>query len=54
MLFGTLIATGFAANYTRKQWLSAEVAERRALRAYVAIIGPNLKFDGTKTLSLPI
>jgi hypothetical protein len=48
MLLGTLIATGLAANYTRKQWLSAEDTERRTLRAYLAIT-PNLKVDRTKT-----
>jgi hypothetical protein len=48
MLAGTLIATGFAANYTRKQWLAAEDTERRTLRAYLALTGPNLKVDNTK------
>jgi hypothetical protein len=49
MLLGTLIATGLAANYTRKQWLAAEDTERRTLRAYLAIAGPSIKLDRTNT-----
>jgi hypothetical protein len=53
MLLGTLVATGFAANYTRKQWLSAEDTERRTLRAYIALSNSQqpspLNVDNTKT-----
>jgi hypothetical protein len=37
MLLGTLIATGFAANYTRNQWLVAVDTEKRQMRAYIFI-----------------
>jgi hypothetical protein len=36
LLFGTLVATSFAACYTRKQWLTAADSEVRQLRAYVS------------------
>lgn len=35
LLFFTLIATGLAAYYTRKQWITADDSEKRDLRAYV-------------------
>jgi len=47
MLAGTLLATGFAAYFTGKQWNTAFDTERRQLRAYVniskigALIDPN-------------
>jgi hypothetical protein len=37
MLFGTLIATAFAACYTRQQWITADDSEKRSLRAYVGV-----------------
>jgi hypothetical protein len=43
LLFFTLIATGIAACYTRKQWITADDQERRSLRAYVGIT--NTPFD---------
>jgi len=36
-VIATAIATGFAAYYTRQQWLTAEDTEKRSLRAYIAI-----------------
>jgi hypothetical protein len=37
MLFGTLVATGFAACYTRRQWITSTDTEHRQLRAYVGV-----------------
>ncbi len=42
MLLGTLIATGFAACYTRQQWLTSVDHEQRSLRAYVGVAGHTL------------
>jgi hypothetical protein len=41
MLFGTLVATAFAACYTKKQWETAVDNEQRSLRAYVGIAVPS-------------
>jgi hypothetical protein len=37
-VIATALATGFAAYYTRQQWLTAEDQERRSLRAYVSVV----------------
>jgi hypothetical protein len=42
----TFIATAFAACYTRKQWITADDAEKRSLRAY--LIAENARFSRNK------
>ena len=37
MVFGTLVATGVAAYYTKRQWETAADYERRSLRAYMGL-----------------
>jgi hypothetical protein len=47
MLLGTLVATGFAACYTRKQWITAEDTEKRSLRAYLGVDNENFVLNCT-------
>ena len=42
----TFIATSIAACYTRKQWITADDAEKRSLRAY--LIAKNARFSRNK------
>jgi hypothetical protein len=54
MLFGTLIATGFAACYTRKQWRTASDQEQRSLRAYVMVQSSEIGVKDTGELTATI
>jgi hypothetical protein len=46
----TAAATGYAAYYTRQQWLTAQDTEVRQLRAYVSVsLEPGIRVDDQKT-----
>jgi hypothetical protein len=49
LLLCTFIATSIAAYYTRKQWLTADDAEKRDLRAYVYLEAQEDKFPKDST-----
>jgi hypothetical protein len=51
---GTLIATGFAACYTRKQWRTAADQEQRSLRAYVMVQSSEIGYKDTGELTVTI
>jgi hypothetical protein len=54
LLFGTLVATAFAAFYTKKQWETATDTEQRSLRAYVMPTQATITIDDSNNVSVHI